>query len=115
MIAIKTIVAVSALASASAFSAITLPSVEDRTAGFAERFSVGSQLLVPAVKTVEEPAVNRKIDKLVALDKFCAGQQWPYIAPECLVAGKGLTVRHPARVVSVERRVGDDTATLAQR
>jgi len=125
MIAIKTMIAVSALASASALSTFgTLPSNDDRVAGFAERFSVGGQMLVPPTKVGDETQItaDTRSDRLVALDKFCADQQWPYIAPECLVAGKGAAVRQPTRFITVERRDGDTNttvrvplATLAQR
>jgi hypothetical protein len=125
MIAIKTMIAVSALASASALGTFgTLPGDAEQSAAFAERFSAGAQMLVPATKTStgQQITADRKDDRLAALDKFCADQQWPYIAPECLVAGKGSTVRQPARVITVELRKGDSTtsvrvplATLAQR
>ena len=125
MIAIKTMIAVSALASASALSTFgTLPNSDDQVAAFAERFSVGGQMLVPATKasTGTQITADSKGDRLGAVDKFCADQQWPYIAPECLVAGKGMAVRQPTRFVTVERRNGDVTtpvrvplATLAQR
>jgi len=107
MIAMKTVFAVSALASASALSAVgTFPGAEAQSATFAERFPTHSQMLVPPTKSIEEGVViaaYRKGDKVAVLDKFCAGQQWPYIAPECLVAGKGSAVRQPTRVISVER------------
>src|SRR5262245_24998116 len=125
MIAIKTLIAVSALASASALSTFgTLPNSDDQVAGFAERFSVGGQMLVPATKasTGTQIAADSKSDRLGALEKLCADQQWPYIAPECLVAGKGTVVRQPTRFVTIERRNGAVTtavqvplATLAQR
>jgi hypothetical protein len=104
MIALKTVLAVSAVASASALSAFSgFPGGEAQSATFAERFSVSSQMLVPPTKAIDDRAVARKTDKTAGLDKLCADQQWPYIAPECLVAGKGLAVRRPARLVSVER------------
>jgi hypothetical protein len=105
MIALKTVLAVSAVASASALSAFSgFPGGEAQSATFAERFSVSSQMLVPPTKAIDDrAAAARKTDNKASLDKLCADQQWPYIAPECLVAGKGLTVRRPARTVSVER------------
>jgi hypothetical protein len=104
MIALKTVLAVSAVASASALSAVSgFPGGEAQSATFSERFSV-NQMLVPPTKVIDDrAAVARKTDKMAGLDKFCADQQWPYIAPECLIAGKGVTMRRPARVVSVER------------
>jgi hypothetical protein len=115
MIAIKTMIAVSALASASALSTFgTLPDGDGQAAAFAERFAAGSQMLVPATKasTGVQVTADHKTDRLITLDKFCADQQWPYIAPECLVAGKGTAVRQPARFITVERRNGDGTATV---
>jgi len=115
MIAIKTVLAVSAVASASAFSALTtFPEAEAR-ASFSERFPMSSQMLVPPTKaaddrTGQQVSADRKGDKVAALDSLCAGQQWPYIAPECLVAGKGSTVRQPTRIVTVDR-----PAIVAQR
>jgi hypothetical protein len=105
MIALKTSLAVSAVASASALSAFSgLPGGEAQSATFAERFSVSNQMLVPPTKVVDDRvATVRKADTMAGLDRFCVDQQWPYIAPECLVAGKGVTMRRPARVVSVER------------
>jgi len=115
MIAIKTMIAVSALASASALSAFgTLPNSDEPAASFAERFSVGSQMLAPATKASAGTQItaDSKGDRPIALDKLCADQQWPYIAPECLVAGKGSAVRQPARFITVERRNGDATTTV---
>src|SRR5262245_14057757 len=80
MLAIKTVLAVSALASASAFSALTACPEAEARASFSERFPMSSQMLVPPTKaaddrTGQQVSADRKGDKVAALDSLCAGQQ----------------------------------------
>jgi hypothetical protein len=88
----------SVLASAGLFVALdTAPRKDEAPATFSERFPRPEEMFKPLVRTGasqqgSDVTVNRarKSDKIVgnnkiaALGEFCAEQQWPYIASQCL-------------------------------
>jgi hypothetical protein len=47
-----------------------------------------------------------------ALVAGCLNQDWPYIAQGCLVSSNGQPVRAVARVITIERRTGDNSSEL---
>jgi hypothetical protein len=108
----------SVLASAGLFAAYdTAPRKDEAPATFSERFPRPEEMFKPvahpgAAKQGPQVTVNptRKGDKIVgdnkivALGEFCAEQQWPYIAPQCLQRTDGAAVRWPTRTITIERR-----------
>ena len=99
MIAItNTVLLASFLASAGLFAAYDGVALQkdETVATFSERFPRQDEMFksvvrVGASQQGPQVTVNRARkgdktvgDKIVALGEFCAEQQWPYIAPECL-------------------------------
>jgi hypothetical protein len=42
----------------------------------------------------------------------CTREHWPYMADECLSGTDGATVRRPARTITIERRIAENTSQL---
>jgi hypothetical protein len=42
----------------------------------------------------------------------CGRQDWPYITQNCLVSSDGNPVRKVSRVITIERRTGDNSSEL---
>jgi hypothetical protein len=115
----------SVLASAGLFAAIdSAPRKDEAPATFSERFPRPEEMFKPLVRTgatQQGPQVTvnraRKGDKIVgdnqvaALGEFCAEQQWPYIAPQCLQRTGGAAMRWPTRTITIEVR-NDGGTTL---
>jgi hypothetical protein len=55
--------------------------------------------------------VDGKGDKQ-AVSTGCASQEWPYITTDCLVSTDGKPVRKVSRVITIERRTGDNSSEL---
>jgi hypothetical protein len=55
---------------------------------------------------------DAKADSLRTSDASCAGQAWPNISRECLVAENGAQVRKPARTITIEKREGVNSSVL---
>ena len=116
------------LASAGLFAAydgVALPKNEV-AATFSERFPRQDEMFKSVVRvsagqqgpqvTTNKACKGDKIvgDKIVALGEFCAEQQWPYIAPECLQRTDGAAMRWPTRTITIEHRTGDNSSTLVR-
>jgi hypothetical protein len=56
--------------------------------------------------------MDRKGDKLPVSLADCDRQGWPYIAQDCLVSSDGNPVRKVSRVITIERRTGDNSSEL---
>lgn len=116
----KTMIALSAVMSAGLVTAYdtadsrqqpTAPAVE-----IAKRFPTANEMLVPGAQAILGQAMKTgKGDRIAAAPAAdgCTGQQWPYIATECL-ASKGANVREPSRTITIERRIGDNTSELVR-
>jgi hypothetical protein len=120
----KSMIALSALVSAGLVAAIDLSGVQTpnttAAAQVAERFPVTSEMFTPVSMTQfaaqmfiahQQAADGRKGDKL-AMSDDCTRQDWPYISHDCLVSTNGQAVRKVNRVITIERRVGDNTSEL---
>jgi hypothetical protein len=58
-------------------------------------------------------AAAPKHDKLPAAPAECSKQDWPYISAECLIAVDTDTLRRKVRMITIERRYGENTSLLA--
>jgi hypothetical protein len=127
MIAIKSIVALSALLSVGIAAAVgmvgTSADTQPATSEVAQRFPVTSEMFVPvsmayftASKFAGQPPVANasKGDRLMAVSAACAGKDWAYTSQDCLVAADGKTDRKVSRVITIERRVGENTSELVR-
>jgi hypothetical protein len=124
MIAItKGMLALSALVSAGFVTAIDMAATraDDKTAAMqvAERFPLTSEMFTPTslatlatdqLKAQNAAEMDRKGDKLPVAD--CDRHDWPYIAQNCLVSSDGNPVRKVSRVITIERRTGDNSSEL---
>jgi hypothetical protein len=120
MIAItKGMIALSVLVSAGFVAAfdMAVPRAEEPSAAaqVAERFPVSSEMFAPV--SLATLAMNRltaqgKGDKLSVSITECDRQGWPYIAQDCLVSSDGNPVRKVSRVITIERRTGDNSSEL---
>jgi hypothetical protein len=118
----KSMIALSALMSAGIVAAVDISGVQapDTTAAIqvAERFPVTSEMLTPVPMSqfvAQKLAVadGGKGDKLPMVDS-CDRQDWPYIAQQCLVSADGAPVRKVSRVITIERRLGDNVSELTR-
>jgi hypothetical protein len=120
----KGMLALSALMSAGLIAAwdIAGTRAEDRTPAMqvTQRFPVASEMFSPVPMTQfvaqkfteQQPAADSlKADKL-SMTESCARQDWPYIAQECLVSADGKPVRKISRVITVERRISENSSEL---
>jgi hypothetical protein len=126
MIAItKGMLALSALVSAGFVTAIDMVAsrADDKTAAVqvAERFPLTSEMFTPVsfatlatnqLNSQKAVEMDRKGDKLPVPTTDCSRQDWPYIAQDCLVSSDGNPVRKVTRVITVERRTGENSSEL---
>jgi hypothetical protein len=100
------------------------PRAEDLSAAtqVAQRFPSSSEMFAPlsmtlfaAQKLIDEQPVadGRKHDKL-PVSESCSHQDWPYRSPQCLASADGSSVRKVNRVITIERRIGDNTSELVR-
>jgi hypothetical protein len=122
----KTMLALSALMSAGLVAALALPSTatENQTPNMqvSQRFPVADEMFAPvpltqfaAQKFIEQKQIadGSKGDRLAGSDA-CDRAGWPYFAYDCLVSADGVPVRKVSRVITIERRVGDNTSELVR-
>jgi hypothetical protein len=117
--------ALSALVSAGLLAALDLPSTatENQSANFqvSQRFPAADEMFAPvpitqfvAQKFIEQKMIadGRKGDRLPS--ESCERAGWPYFAQDCLVSADGGPTRKVSRVITIERRVGDNTSELVR-
>jgi hypothetical protein len=117
----KSMIALSALMSAGIVAAVDIGGVQapETTAAVqvSERFPVTSEMFSPVPMTQfiaqKFAADGSKADKLPMADS-CVSQDWPYIAQQCLVSADGAPVRKVSRVITIERRLGDNASELTR-
>jgi hypothetical protein len=126
MIAItKSMVILSALVSAGLVGAFgTGLSAGDQTpaAQVAQRFPLPSEMFTPvsmnqfvAKKFTEaQPVADGYRGDRLAVAEDCARQDWPYLTQECLTSADGNPARKVSRVITIERRVGDNVSELVR-
>ena len=126
MIAItKSMVALSALASAGLVAAFDIggPRTDGPPAAtqVAQRFPLTSEMFSPTPMTsfvglkftAPQPmADGSKGDKMTS--DTCTEQDWPYFSQQCLVTGDGKPASKVHRVITIERRIGENTSELMQ-
>jgi hypothetical protein len=116
-------IALSALMSAGIVTAFDFGGarLDDQAAAvqIAQRFPRSDESFVRVVPAKSQPQTAAK--PIVAAGKGdrmakpgCATQEWPYIAPNCLVAADGAQVRKVSRVITVERRTGENSSELVR-
>jgi hypothetical protein len=127
MFAIATrIGALSALISVGLVAAYDMsgPRAEDLSAAaqVGQRFPTSSEMFAPlsmtlfaAQKLIDDRSVadGRKHDKL-PVSESCSHQDWPYLSQQCLASADGSPVRKVNRVITIERRIGDNTSELVR-
>jgi hypothetical protein len=88
----------------------------------AQRFPLANEMFVPVSMaqfaaqkiSAEQPVADgRRSDRLPMSDS-CARQDWPYLAPECLVSADGNPAPKVNRVITIERRVSDNVSELVR-
>jgi len=94
----------------------------DKTAAtqVAQRFPLSSEMLTPvplatfAGQGFNEPQAAARSGKNDRLPKaeFCTWQDWPYLSRQCLASADGAPLRTVSRVITIERRVDDNTSEL---
>jgi len=125
MIAItKGMLALSALVSAGVVMAVDMavPRAEEQNAAVqvAERFPLPSEMFAPVslatLATNQLNAQNAQMDrggdKLPFQMTDCDRQGWPYISQDCLISADGKPVRKINRVITIERRTGENSSEL---
>jgi hypothetical protein len=127
MIAItKGMIVLSALVSAGLVAAFdgTRSRAGDQTAAsqVAQRFPLASEMFTPVSMShfaaqklsAEQPAADGRRGDRLPMSDSCAQQDWPYLAEQCLVTADGNPTRKVNRVITIERRVGDNTSELVR-
>jgi hypothetical protein len=116
----KSMVGLSALIAAGLVAAVdTIGSrAEDQSAAaqVAQRFPLASEMFssVPMTTFAAQKLAQvqaAKTDRL-PLAESCDGQSWPYFSHECLMSGDGTATPKVNRVITIERRVGDNVSEL---
>ncbi len=82
----------------------------------AQRFPVASEMFAPltAGGNLAITFALPKADRGTMADGNCTQQDWPYIAQTCLTSADGKPVRKIARVITVERRTGENSSELTR-
>ena len=120
----KSMVALSAFLSAGVVAglAVTGSRAEDSaTAQVAQRFPASHEMFAQlpiewfAGQNMNQQTMTDagKNDRM-PLSETCSRQDWPYLSQHCLVSVDGSPVRKVQRVITIERRIGDNTSELAR-
>jgi hypothetical protein len=88
----------------------------------AQRFPLAGEMFAPVSMTqlaaqklsVEQPVADGRRGDRLPMSDSCAQQDWPYLAQQCLVSGDGSPTRKVNRVITIERRVGDNVSELVR-
>jgi len=120
----KRMVALSALLSAGIVAglAVTGSRAEDAAATqVAQRFPASHEMFAQlpiewfaAQKMDQQPVTDAGKNDRMPLSETCARQDWPYLSQQCLVSVDGSPVRKVQRVITIERRIGENTSELAR-
>jgi len=118
----KTMLALSVLVSAGLVAALDAPSTatENETPNFqvSQRFPTANEMFTPmalsqfAAIKFAAAAEGSKADRLAT--DACDRAGWPYFAQDCLVNAEGGPVRKVSRVITIERRTGDNSSELVR-
>ena len=120
----KGMLALSAVMSAGLVMAVDMvvPRAEEPTAAVqvAERFPLTSEMFAPvSIATLamnhlnaQNAQMDRRGDKLAVPAAECELQSWPYLAQNCLISQDGNPARKVTRVITIERRTGENSSEL---
>src|SRR5262245_35077947 len=126
MIAItKGMIVASALVSAGLVAALAStgpPADQAATSQVAQRFPLAGEMFTPVSMTqfaaqklsAEQPVADGRRGDRLPMSDSCALQDWPYLSQQCLVSSDGNPTRKVSRVITVERRVGDNVSELVR-
>ena len=124
----KALFGLSALLSAGLVSSYEMPNSETAPAAVVEarfptadeRFDRADRLMFSPVTLLQQvptsfatAAAAPKHDKLPPAPAECGKQDWPYISADCLIAVDTDTLRRKVRMITIERRYGENTSLLA--
>ncbi len=125
----KALFGLSALLSAGLVSTYEMPNAEMAPAAVVEarfptadeRFDRADRLMFSPVTLLQQVPANfapaaaaaPKHDKLPPAPAECGKQDWPYISADCLIAVDNDTLRRKVRMITIERRYGENTSLLA--
>jgi hypothetical protein len=124
----KALFGMSALLSAGLVSTYDMPNseiapaavVEARFPTAEERFDRPDRLLLSPVTLLQQVPSNLapaaaapKRDRLPAPPADCGKQEWPYLSAECLISVDADSLRRKVRMITIERRYGENTSMLA--
>jgi len=121
----KSMIALSALVSAGLVAAVDLngtsTSTQPAAAQVEQRFPLSSEMFSPVSMTqfaVEKFVAQQRIDgskgDKLQVSGSCELQSWPNFSQECLVSTDGSTSRKVSRVITLERRIGENTSELVR-
>ncbi len=120
MIAItKSMIALSAVMSAgfvTVYDAVTSRAEEPAAIQVSQRFPAADEMFVAIV--AKPAGLNAdgttRGDRLAPSSDNCTRQDWPYIAQTCLVSVDGKPVRKVNRIITVERRINENSSELTR-
>jgi len=120
----KGMVALSALVSAGVVAAfaVTGSRAEDSAAAqVAQRFPAGHEMFAPVSTSSfagqqmnQQPVTDGGKNDRLPLSNTCSREDWPFLSQQCLVSVEGSPVRKVQRVITIERRIGENTSELAR-
>jgi hypothetical protein len=88
----------------------------------AQRFPLASEMFTPVSMTqlaaqklsAEQPVADGRRGDRLPMSDACTQQDWPYLTQQCLVSSDGSPTRKVNRVITIERRVGDNVSELVR-
>ena len=120
----KGMVALSALVSAGVVAAfaVTGSRAEDSAAAqVAQRFPASHEMFAPVSMSSfagqqmnQQPVTDGGKNDRLPLSDTCSREDWPFLSQQCLVSVDGSPVRKVQRVITIERRIGENTSELAR-
>lgn len=117
MIAItKGMVALSAVVSAgfvTVYDMVATPDAQSAAAQVSQRFPAANEMFVPINVKPGAAVATPKGDR-ASMTEHCTRQDWPYIAQICLTSSDGKPIRKVSRIITVERRTGENSSELSR-
>ena|SRR2546421_7104478 len=118
MIAItKGMIALSAVVSAgfvTVYDMAATPDAQSATVQVSQRFPSAGEMFVPLNVKPGAAVATARGDRSALPAEHCTRQDWPYIAQICLTSADGKPVRKVSRIITVERRTGENSSDLSR-
>ena len=110
----KSMIALSAALSAGFVTVYDAATRTDQqpAAQVSQRFPAENEMFT--MLNVKPGSVTTKSDRASLPADGCTRQDWPYIAQSCLVSVDGKPVRKVSRIITVERRIGENSSELTR-